>query len=75
MNLRQKFKVVASNKIQPKIMGLNDFLLVQEVFLVFPLTPNDDKNDFGSSKEDKKKTDSRGCRAGGSKSRELACVN
>lgn len=36
-------------------MGLNDFLLVQEVFLVFPLTPNDDKNDFGSSKEDKKK--------------------
>ena len=56
-------------------MGLNDFLLVQEVFLVFPLTPNDDKNEFGSSKEDKKKTDSRGCRAGGSKSRELACVN
>ena len=56
-------------------MGLNDFLLVQEVFLDFPLTPNDDKNDFGSSKEDKKKTDSRGCRAGGSKSRELACVN
>ena len=36
-------------------MGLNDFLLVQEVFLVFPLTPNDDKNEFGSSKEDKKK--------------------
>ena len=35
-------------------MGLNDFLLVQEVFLVFPLTPNDDKNEFGSSKEDKK---------------------
>ena len=56
-------------------MGLNDFLLVQEVFLVFPLTPNDDKSEFESSKEDKKKTDSRGCCAGGSKSRELACVN
>ena len=41
-------------------MGLNDFLLVQEVFLVFPLTPNDDKNEFGSSKEDKKKKRIRG---------------
>ena len=58
-------------------MGLNDFLLVQEVFLVFPLTPNDDKNEYREQQggQKKKKTDSRGCRAGGSKSRELACVN
>ena len=36
-------------------MGLNDFLLVQEVFLVFPLTPNDDKNEYREQKEKKKK--------------------
>ena len=48
MNLRKKIKVVASNKIKPKIMSTT-------FFLVFPLTPNDDKNEFGSSKGDKKK--------------------
>ena len=36
-------------------MGLNDFLLVQEVFLVFPLTPNDDKNEYREQQGGQKK--------------------